>query len=113
MKSSNGPVNSEFPTDQRIINKTTLHWFDKQARSFESKRFGWMTILLTAQSCLGSIACGFILKNHANLFMLSICAAMTMGCNAMFIALAPPKVCLIVFYASAILNTLFIMLNLF
>lgn len=89
----------------------TLTWFNKQANQFEKARFGWMAILLTAQSCLGSIACGFILKNDANILWLCICAAITMGCNAMLIALAPPKVCLAVFYLSLVVNTVFILFN--
>jgi len=89
----------------------SVTWFSKQAQSFEDARFGWMAFMITAQSCLGSIACGYILQNHASIVMLGICAAITMGCNALLIALASPKVCLIGFYLSIVLNTFFILVN--
>ncbi|WP_317900059.1 hypothetical protein [Aurantibacillus circumpalustris] len=106
MKTVNQPSHAE------THNEGTLNWFDKQAINFENARFGWMAILITAQSCLGSVACGFILKNNANIIFLCTCAAITMGCNALLIALAPPKVSLISVYLSVILNALFILFNL-
>lgn len=86
-------------------------WFEKQVSKFENARFFWMTIYLTAQSCLGSIAAGFILSNDANVLILCTCAAITMASNAVFIAQGPGKVCLLTFYSSMLLNTLFIILN--
>ncbi len=86
-------------------------WFNEQAIKFEKARFFWMALYITAQSCLGSVACGFILQNNANEFMLGICAAVTMGSNAVFIALGPPKLCLTVVYLSFIINTIFILIN--
>ena len=86
--------------------------FNKQAKNFESARFGWMAILITIQSCLGAVACMYILKGNSSIVMLAICACITMGNNALFIALAKPKVCLIGFYISIFLNTIFILQNL-
>jgi hypothetical protein len=86
-------------------------WFNEQAIKFEKARFFWMALYITAQSCLGSVACGFILQNNANEFMLGACAAVTMGSNAVFIALGSPKLCLTVVYLSFILNTIFILIN--
>lgn len=86
-------------------------WFNHQATKFEEARFGWMAIAITIQSCLGSIACMFILQNNASDIMLALCAAITMACNAMFIALAPGKWCLGSFYLSVFLNVIFILLN--
>lgn len=85
-----------------------LSW---QAARFEEARFGWMSILMTAQSCVGAIACMFILLNNAHVVWLALCAAVTMGSNAMFIGLASARACLITFYLSAIVNTVFIILN--
>jgi hypothetical protein len=96
------------------INKSTRGidtWFHEQAVKFENARFFWMAVYITAQSCLGSVACGFILQNHANVLMLCSCAAITMGCNAVLIALGPPKLCLIIVYLSFILNAIFIAVN--
>lgn len=84
--------------------------FNKQAENFEKSRFGWMAMLLTFQSCLGAIACMYISQAQASVVLLAICAAITMGSNALFIALAKPKVCLAGFYISVILNTIFLLM---
>lgn len=86
-------------------------WFEKQVLKFENARFFWMAVYLTAQSCLGSIAAGFILQNNANILVLCSCAAITMASNAVFIAQGSGKLCLLTFYSSIILNTIFIILN--
>jgi uncharacterized membrane protein YhiD involved in acid resistance len=86
-------------------------WFNEQAIKFEKSRFGWMAMCITIQSCLGSIACGFILESNANIIQLASCAAVTMASNAVFIALGSPKLCLTIFYLSLILNTIFILIN--
>lgn len=104
-KLSHGELN------QNKSNSEVGNWFTNQAVKFEKARFFWMAIYITAQSCLGSIACGFILQNGADILMLCTCAAITMMSNAMFIALAPPKVCLAIVYLSFILNTFFIIIN--
>lgn len=72
-------------------------WFNGQVENFEKTRFGWMAIYITVQSCLGSAAAAYILENKASDFMLMACAGITMGCNAIFIAQAPPKWCLFSF----------------
>lgn len=87
-------------------------WFNEQAIKFEDARFFWMAVYMTSQSCLGSVACGFILKNHANVLMLCACAAITMASNAVLIALGSPKLCLTIVYLSFLLNTIFILINL-
>lgn len=86
-------------------------WFNRQAENFEKGRFFWMAIYLTSQSCLGSIACGYILKNEGSLLMLGICATVTMGSNAVFIALGSPKLCLAVTYTSYLVNAILIVIN--
>lgn len=86
-------------------------WFNRQVEKFEASRFGWMAIYITAQSCLGSIACMYILKNNASDIMLATCAAITMGANAVFIAQGSGKWCLLSFYISILLNLLFIFIN--
>lgn len=86
-------------------------WFNDQAVKFENSRFFWMAVYLTAQSCLGSIAGGFILQNHGSTLVLCICAAVTMGCNGVLIALGPPKLCLAAVYLSFFLNSIFILVN--
>ena len=90
---------------------TQMSWLDKQAEKFENARFFWMAVYLTVQSCLGSVACGFILMNDASIIMLSSCAAITMGCNAVLIAQGPGKWCVLSFYASILVNTIFIIVN--
>ncbi len=80
-----------------------LSWLDKQAIRFEEARFALMTILMTAQSCLGSIAAMFALEQD-NTVLLALSAAVTMGSNSAFIAQAPGKWCLVIFYLSVLVN---------
>lgn len=87
-------------------------WFNRQAEKFEAARFGWMTIYLTLQSCLGAAACMYILQNKGNDLMLVGCAAVTMASNSMFIAQAHAKWCLLAFYGSIAVNTILLILNL-
>ncbi|MDF2448088.1 MAG: hypothetical protein K0R26_592 [Bacteroidota bacterium] len=86
-------------------------WFNEQAAKFEAARFFWMAIFIIAQSCLGSVACMFILKNHASDVLLASCAAITMLCNSILIAQGPGKWCIATFYLSIILNSIFIIVN--
>ncbi|PBQ33202.1 hypothetical protein CNR22_15940 [Sphingobacteriaceae bacterium] len=105
---------SQTQTSQLIqnnSNRSTSKWLDVQATKFERARFFWMPIYITAQSCLASIACGFILHNYANTIMLCICASVAMMSNAVFIALGPPKICLTIVYLSFMVNTIFILIN--
>lgn len=111
MKTTNDFVESGGLSSQNASKSASLNWFTKQVQNFEKARFAWMAILILVQSCLGSIACGYILKNNASIIMLGVCAAVTMGCNALLIALASPKLCLIGFYLSLVLNTFFILIN--
>jgi hypothetical protein len=85
-------------------------WFDRQVARFEEARFAFMTLLLTAQSCLGSVAAMYSLEKH-NYLMLSVGAAVTMGSNAVFIAQAPARWCLGIFYISVATNLLLIILT--
>lgn len=84
-------------------------WFAKQTLQFEKFRFGMMTIYITAQSCLGSIACMYILQQNTSDIWLMLCAGVTMGSNATFIAQGPAKWCLIALYTSVLTNTLLIL----
>lgn len=93
------------------IKPITMSWFDKQAALFEKGRFGLMAILITLQSCVGSIACMYVLENNASTVWLATCAVVTMGGNAVMIAQAGAKTCLAVLYASLLVNTLLIVFN--
>ena len=78
-------------------------WLSKQSTRFEEGRFALMTILLTLQSCIGAAAAMLAMQNH-NDVLLGICAAVTMASNSFFIAQAPAKQCLIMFYVSVLAN---------
>jgi hypothetical protein len=84
---------------------------DRQAAKFERSRFAWMAMLITFQSCLGSITCASILQNHSSDVALATCAMLSMGSNALLIALAPPKWCLVGFYLSVFVNTVLFFLT--
>lgn len=87
-------------------------WFNRNASSFEERRFAAMCVMITIQSCLGSIACMYILQSEGSMSMLMSGAAITMGSNSAFIAQAPPKWCLSIFYISIVVNSLLILVNL-
>jgi|GEM_PF-781210 len=92
-------------------NPAVSTWFEKQAAWFEESRFAMMTLMITVQSCIGSIACMYIFQNNASDIWFMICAAVTMGTNAMFIAQAPAKICLASLYLSILVNSMFILMN--
>lgn len=93
------------------IENKKLSILDRQAINFEKARFYWLAVMLTSQSCLASIACAFILKNQTGVLELCICAALAMGCNALFIAQASAKACIVSFYISVVVNAVFIITN--
>jgi hypothetical protein len=99
------------PTKEVQIIKAIEGWFDKQVAKFENTRLGWMAMYITIQSCLGSIACMYLLQNNASDVFLVTCAIITMACNSVFIAQGSGKLCLAVFYASVFLNSFFILFN--
>mgnify|MGYP003438911791 FL=1 len=92
--------------------KLTNNWFDKQAQSFEVNRFGAMALMMTAQSCWGSVAAMYALKAD-NIVLLVVCAAVTMASNSAFIAQSPAKWCLGIFYTSVIANLVILLLTIF
>jgi hypothetical protein len=93
-------------------NELTNNWFDKQAQSFEVNRFGAMALMMTAQSCWGSVAAMYALKAD-NIVLLAVCAAVTMASNSAFIAQSPAKWCLGIFYTSVIANLVILLLTIF
>lgn len=92
-------------------NVSSNGWFNRQVDQFESARFGWMAMLIIIQSCLGSVACMYILKNNGGDIMLVTGAVVTLACNSVLIAQGSGKLCLSLFYISLIINTVFILLN--
>lgn len=92
-----------YTTTEAQTTTTKSTWFDKQAEKFEASRFAVMTILMTAQSCLGSVAAMFLLQGDAYV-LLAICASVTLVANSAFIAQVPAKWCLSLFYLSVIVN---------
>lgn len=88
-----------------------MNFFILQAQRFEESRFAAMAILITLQSCLASIAAMFSLQTENTVF-LSLAAMTTMGSNALFIAQASAKACIIAFYLCILVNGLIILTNL-
>jgi hypothetical protein len=96
-------------TNVKTINEK---WFEKQARQFEENRFGAMALMMTAQSCWGSIAAMYALQAD-NIVLLAICAGITMASNSVFIAQSPAKWCLGIFYTSVITNLIILLSTIF
>ncbi len=95
---------------QSTTGKANPNFFEKQVLKFDNARFAWMAMGITLQSCLGSVACMYILKNNGGDVPLILCATVTMASNAFFIAQAPSKWCVGGFYLSVILNAIFIVM---
>ena len=87
------------------------NWFHKQEIAYDETRYGHMVFYLTFQSCLGSIAAMYTLETNGNIFWLILAAAITMGANAMFIAQASARTCLLTFYASVLINVAIILIH--
>ncbi len=77
---------------------------------YEKNRFGAMTLMMTFQSCLGSVAAMYTFVTN-NMTQLAIIASITMASNAVFIAQAPAKWCLYTFLVSVLTNFILILLN--
>lgn len=88
-----------------------MEWLVKQESNFEKNRFGAMTIMITFQSCLGSVAAMLAIQD-ANWFLVGVVAVLTMSSNSMFIAQADAKPCILTFYVSIIVNALIILFSL-
>ncbi len=85
-------------------------WLDKITKIFEGNRFGAMTVMLTFQSCLGSVAAYYATMNNAELAVI-LAASVTMSSNAAFIAQSPAAWCVRIFMLSLIANISIIALN--
>jgi hypothetical protein len=86
-----------------------MNWFDKQANQFEEVRLGFMAFFVVSQSCLGSIVAAYTIKVDSTV-LLAICATVTGASNAAFIAQAPAKWCLALFYTSIIVDLVLILI---
>lgn len=105
-------VTTAQPTVKKNDSSLTLSgWFTKKAEAFDKGRFVWSTLLLTLQSCLGSVACMYIFKSNAGDTALSLSAIITMVANSVFLAQAPAKWCLAITYFSMLLNLVIILLT--
>ena len=80
----------------------------------EFQRYGIMPISITAQSCLGSIAVGYLLamQNMDHLVFVSIVAMVTMCANAIVIAQQPMKLVLGSFVISMLVSFILLLMAL-
>lgn len=84
------------------------NWFENQIEFYTENPFGAMAMLITLQSCVGSVAAALSLeKDH--LEPLVLCAVITMMANAVCIAQAPARLCIWSLYISVIVNFLIIL----
>lgn len=81
---------------------------NQQIAQFESASYGMMGFYLTLQSCLGGIACMFLLQSYVPIWVMMPCAIITMMCNAFLISQASTKWSVILFDLSIIINTFYI-----
>lgn len=80
-----------------------MNWLAKQEESYANGRIGHMVLMLTMQSCIGGIS-AMMSIHHGAWFWVSVTATLAMSSNAAFLANMKPKVCILTFYASVIIN---------
>lgn len=85
-------------------------FFKSQVVFFEKNRFGMMAMYIIVQSCIGSIACMYVMQNDTGFMLLGICVAVTMAANSFFIAQTSAKSCIVMTYVSIFINVLLILL---
>tara|TARA_B100000965_G_C19501226_1_gene717537 strand:+ start:216 stop:500 length:285 start_codon:yes stop_codon:yes gene_type:complete len=88
-----------------------IKWYEKQIIQFEKSRYGAMAMMITVQSCWGSIAAG-LSYNNPDMTNLIICATLTMLNNAILIAQGPAKFCVGIFSLATVANTAIILIEL-
>ena len=89
---------------------TSKSWFQGQVEQFERYRFGAMTMMITAQTCLAAVAAMLSIQND-NYFLVSVCSVFAMASNTAFIAQVNAKLCVTFFYLSIIVSAIVIPLN--
>lgn len=87
-----------------------MGFITKQEETFDKYRFGIMSIMVMVQSSYLSLAAYLSILND-NWFFVSIAAVSSMGANAMFLAQAKARVCLIGFWLSMAIGTIIILVN--
>lgn len=102
-------VNTHVAAATRTAQKGNFmaRMFNNQVAYFEENRFAVMAMLMIVQSCVGSIACMYVLPDEG-FWRLAVCVFATMGTNAFFIAQANAKLCIAMTYVSLFVNTLLI-----
>ncbi|MCT4582109.1 MAG: hypothetical protein N4A35_11875 [Flavobacteriales bacterium] len=89
--------------------KKEKNYIEKLVNYFEENRFGAMTLMITFQSCYGSVAAMLALMHNA-MIILTICTLVTMASNATFIAQSPAQWCVSMFSFSVITNSLLLLI---
>ena len=89
-----------------------MEWFNRQAAQFESDRFGLMALMMIVQSCLGGIVAMYALYTN-NYFILGATTVITGISNAFLIGQGGSKLCVGTFYATMLVNTLLLLVQVF
>jgi hypothetical protein len=86
------------------------NWFERQCLAYDHSTFGALAALATAQSCWGAIAA--IMSLYADtFFLLGIASFLCMGSLTAFLSQAPAKWAIGVFWLSAVVNAIIILIN--
>ncbi|MCE3227696.1 MAG: hypothetical protein K0S32_2247 [Bacteroidetes bacterium] len=98
---------------QNVIKAGTVSAYEKLVTKLEFSYFGLIVVTILVGSMVGGIASMYILKNHAPVWQLAACAAVSMGNNVAGIGQAPAKWVLNFFFTSLVVNTVLILVNIF
>ena len=96
-----------------IQTATTKSKYELLIEKLDFSYFGLISITILVGSILGGITASIILNNHASIWQLIICSAVSMANNTAGIAQAPTKWVCNLFIITLIVNILLILINVF
>lgn len=83
--------------------KSKQNWWQGLVNKYQEQYFGATVLMMTLQSCLGGVVAMAVME-IPNYFLLAIVVAVTMACNAVFIAQVEAKTALKFFVLSIAVN---------
>lgn len=104
-------MNSQYKNNENKIQRI----YTNTLMEFESKKWGYETLGLFAQSCLGGIAAMLILANNSSATLkiveLFFVTLLTMGFNSAFMVNLRSKIAFNILIASVFFSVLMIVIN--
>ncbi|MCE3258830.1 MAG: hypothetical protein K0S12_471 [Bacteroidetes bacterium] len=104
-------IKSSAPIYAQSTKAASLSAYDKFLEKLKFSYFGIISMTISIGSILGGIAAMCIFENDAPIWQLAIVMGISMANNVACIGQAPIKWVMNLFFATTVLNTLFIIVN--